>query len=686
MDAYEHWNYALASRFFNSGMEGRNVYLYVTQEIINEMEQEVGQEADSFQVAVAGQPAVLGKEPEDLCSQAFQVYTNWRTTGSTFPPYIGYLSLFVIASSTDGNFAPHAYYPRLWKLLTGESRDGPVPKFDRMRHLWDDLERWAVVDKKGRLGNFQSRPIGGNVHIGYPLSQAILVEQDRRALPQIFHSTSLDPTTTYPKEELARAMRTPFARQLLKRRTTQLITDPDYKDLRTTLLEVIAGELANWDGTVIQPDLEHDGLVSIFAGLRIGIELDLVAGTAKANVRCKLNREFPEDGLVIGKFLVEEDVNGWSLPIKNVENSKTFDSSYLDWYSGQTINSLSTGWSLNLPKRAVRIFINGIQEGISGLIETNTLPRNSPFYLAYPEASWSRLERWATTQCKGFQKIEINQGLPESWRFASVAEAIDDEAVKDGFPVLSFPSEVRLCLVGGIRSSSGNNFFSFAPPFVVLQGRTLDAEVRCNDVLLLSVENDEILLLPENLPTETRIALEAREGNSVLDRQSLFLTGDFGLPLGEPNLFLDSTGTCALPGYDGPSISGAYIKGQFFELVVSAAERFEDLEQEMGGIRGFLIGQQPGQVVTWPSESFPSGWIPEWVIHKGRGRRKKWKAILVGKDLGITPANSPTPTPTRQEVQIWKQVLWYFRKRIIPPGSQIERTRWKQIQKVARDV
>ena len=686
MHAYEHWNYALASRFFNPGMEGRNVYLYVNQETINEIEQEIGQEAGVFQVAVAGQPCVFGKEPEDICSRALQVFTNWRASGSAFPPYIGYLSFFVLASSIDGDFAPHAYYPRLWKLLTGESREGSVPKFDRMRQLWDDLEQWAIVDKKTCLGNFQSRPIGGNVHIGYPLSQAILVESDRRVLPRIFHNTKLDPTTTYPKEELARALRTSLARQLLKRRTFQLISDSDYKDLRATMLEVVAEELANWDGTVSEPDLEHDGPTSIFAGLRLGIELDQVSGTAKANVRCKLNREFPEDGLLIGKFLVEEDVNGWSLPIKNIENSQIFDSSSLDWYSGETINFISTGWSLNLPKRAVRIFINGIQEGISGLIETNTLPRNFPFYLAYPEASWSRLERWATTQCKGFQKIEINQGLPESWRFACVAEAIDDEAVKDEFPVLSFPSEVRLCLVGGIRSSSGNNFFSFAPPSVVLQGRTPDAEVRCNDMLLLSVENDEIFLLPENLPTETRIALEARKDKSVIDRQSLFLTGDFGLSLGEPSLFLDSTGTCALPEYDGPSISGAYIKGQFFELVVSAAERFEDLEQEMGGLRGFLIGEQPGQVVTWPSESFPSGWIPEWAVHKGRGRRKKWKAILVGKVLGVTPANSPTPTPTRQEVQIWKQVLWYFRKRIIPPGSQIERTRWKQIQKVARDV
>ena len=686
MHAYEHWNYALASRFFNPGMEGRNVYLYINQETINEIEQEIGQEAGIFRVAVAGQPGVLGKEPENICSRALQVFTNWRASGSTFPPYIGYLSFFVLASSIDGDFAPHAYHPRLWKLLTGESREGSVPKFDRMRQLWDDLEQWAIVDKQARLGNFQSRPIGGNVHIGYPLSQAILVEQDRRVLPRIFRNTRLDPTTTYPKEELARALLTSFARQLLKRRTNQLIANSDYKELRATILEVVAEELANWDGSISEPDLEHDGPTSIFAGLRLGIELDQVAGTAKSTVRFKLNREFPEDGLVLDTFLVEEDVNGWSLPIKNYDSGKIFDSSSLDWYNGETINSTSTGWSLNLPGREVRIFISGINEGISGLVETNTLPRHLPFYLAYTEASWPRLERWATTQCKEFNKIEIIQGLPESWRLASVAKAIEDEAVREEFPILSFPSEVRLCLVGGIRSGSGNNFFSFAPPSVVLQGQMPGAVVRCNDMPMESGENEEVYLLADNLPTETRIALEARAGQSVLDRQSLFLTGDFGLSFGEPKLLLDSTGNFVPPEYDGPYIAGAYIKGQFPELGVSAAELFEDLEQKMGGIQGFLIGQQPGQVVTWPSEPFPSGWVPEWAIQRGRGRKKKWKVILVGKILGTFPTNSTTLSPTRQEVQMWKRVLWYFRKRIKPPESPIERTRWKQIQKAAKDV
>ena len=683
MSAYELWNDALASRFFNQGMAGRNVYLYINQGLISEIEQEIGQEAGTFHAAVVG-PIAFDRKLGDICRRAFQAFTNWRATGSVVPPYIGYLSFFVLAAGTDGDFAPHAYYPRLWKLLTGESRGGQVPWFERIHQIWDDLEKWTVFDKRGNLGIFQSRPIGGYVHVGYPLSQTILTEQDRRALPKIFHSRGLDPTTAYPNEELARALRTPIAKQLLRTRTMRLMEKS--KDLYAEMLDVVAEELANWDGTVTKSALGHDGPAPIFAGLRICIELDPVSGSANATVRCKINREFPEDGLVLdGTFLAEEDVNGWSLPIKNIGAGKTLDASLLDWHHGRTMNSDSAGWRFALQGRQVRIFTDGIQEGISGLVETTALPRHMPFYLAYPDTAWLRLERWAITQCQDFQDIEITQGLPESWKFASVASADGDEAVKDAFPMLSFPSGVRLRLIGGIRSDSGNNFFSFAPPSVALQGRTTDIEVYCNDLPLAPGENDEVFILPENLPTETRIVIEARSEQSVSSRQSLFLTGDFSLPLGEPVLLLDNIGSRAVLGYDGPSIAGAYVKGQFPQPTVTAAELFEDLAQEIDYMRGFLIGQQPGQVVAWPSEPFPREWIPEWIIQKGRGR-KKLRAIWVGNVLRAILADIPVTSPTYQEVQTWKKVLWHFRKRVIPPGSPAERARWNQIQKAAQDV
>ena len=78
-----------------------------------------------------------------------------------YPPYVIYLGLFVLAAGLEGDFAPHAYYPRLRMLLGDPPATGGLPSFDRMCVLWEDLESWSVRDRRGELGVFQTRIHGG---------------------------------------------------------------------------------------------------------------------------------------------------------------------------------------------------------------------------------------------------------------------------------------------------------------------------------------------------------------------------------------------------------------------------------------------------------------------------------------------------------------------------------------------
>src|SRR5205823_9510154 len=123
-----------------------------------------------------------------------QVAERWRERDLKLPPYVGYLALFVLAAGAEGEFAAHAYYPRLHQLasLPGE---GMPPEFDRMLTLWDDLERWSTGDKAGEVGVFIVRRSGKWVNVGLPLGQTMLVEQERKALPGIFAKANLDPTS-----------------------------------------------------------------------------------------------------------------------------------------------------------------------------------------------------------------------------------------------------------------------------------------------------------------------------------------------------------------------------------------------------------------------------------------------------------------------------------------------------------
>ena len=682
MNAYQKWNDALAERFFNPDIAGRNVHLYVNQALIDEIEQAMP-EADTFRVAVAGPPTDL-PYCERVCQRALEAFTDWRDSGLLYPPYIGYLAFFVLAGDMSGDFAPHAYYPRLWELMV-ERRNGTVPYFDRMHQLWEDLEDWSVQDRQGELGMFQARSIGGYIHVGYPLSQSLLVEQDRRNLPRIFYEAGLAPAGDYPADELARTLRRPLARQVLRAKTLRLVENRQYIDLHYALLDAVAEELSTWDGTVQEPVPGHGPQQhqAALAGLRICVDLDRVAGTIKTSLRCKLNREFPDDGLFIDGELEAGDAgNDWSLPFKNHSTGEPLDASQLDWNNGTTMNDDVLGLQLKLLGRDLRIFTNGIWEGINGFVETHMVPREQPFYLAYSEAVWPRLERWATTECRGFHEIEITQGLPEGWRFAGVESAISDAAVRDEFTALSFTSGTRLRLVGGIRSRAGNNFFHFAPPSASLSGGTPDTEVYCGDLALSRSGDGRIFTLAGDLPTESRISLEAREGQAV-DHLSLFLTGDFSVTQMELGFFLGPAGTRTSFDENELSIAGAYISSTGNGMFTTAAEMFEDFAYEMGGVQGFLIGRCPGQIATWPREAFPTDWTPAWAIKK-QGR--KLTAMFTGELLGTTQLENPSFTPTRREVQDWKKAIWHQRKRITPPRDQHQRTLWLLLQESARNV
>ena len=679
---YKAWNDALAARFFNEAMDGRNVHLYVNQDLITEVGQGLPG-AGNFPSAIAGHPQAPTFKGEQVCNRAYRDFRRWKTIKSEFPPYIGYLCLFVLASGTEGDFASNAYYPRLWTLMGYSGRTGRVPDFEHMSELWDDLENWSVYEKQGELGIFHSRSIGGFVHVGYPLSQAILVESERQVLPLVFYEARLDPASTHPAGEIAMALRGITAKQELRPRTVRIAESPQ-DELHTALTETVREELAAWDGKVTDTGPGISQQTETLAGLRLCIELDSVARIVKSSIRCKLNHEYPEAGLLLDRgLLAEEDVNGWSLPVTTVATGAIFDASELDWWTDVTMRCTSLGYRLRLKGYPVRIFTNAMPEGISGLVDTPTLPSGQSFYLCYPEAAWSRLEKWATTQCQGFQDLKITQGLPKSWRLARVEAAIGDEAVPSAFTTLTFQSGLRLLLAGGIRSGNGNNFFNFAPPAVVLVGGASDTAVYCNDELLSSQGTDGVYPLPEDLLIGTRINIEARSAQSTLAKQSLFLTSDFGLLTGEPEMLVDFTGRSINPCDGIASISGVYIKGPGTALAMSGAEEFEDLEFEIGRIQGFLLGPRPGQIVSWPSETFPSNWTPTWAVTK-RGP-KKWAALFIGEMLEETSVES-TVIPTHRKIKKWKEVTWHWRKRILLPELPDQKTLWRQIQEAARRV
>ncbi len=685
---YLRWNDRLAAHFFGPEMAGHQVYLFATGTLISDLGSSFGASAEDFFATVKQGPPWTTRE--GLCQKALQALHEWRRKSLPYPPYIAYLALFVLAAGTEGEFAPHAYYPRLRHLL-GYPEGSMLPSYERMLELWDDLEQWSTVDKRGELGIFKARIVGNWIHVGLPIAQTILTEHDRKALPQIFTQAGLDPTFRISTEELVKALRTHGA-GILGARALRLLETHIDEELFKVLLDTIAEELSEWDGQLDEPASAAASAPRVQAVMRLCLsDVDLVARQVRSTLRFKLNREFPEGRLILAssdtpsQFWSEESVaQGWSNHLHNVGADIPADAAEFDWVDGLTLRDERLGWQFRFPGRSVRVLVNGMEEGLPGLIEVHMLPSSQPFFLVYEESAWPQLADWSREQCRGFVEQVVTRGLPPRWRLATVAEAIDDTNVRNRFPSLSLPRDVRLRFAGGIRSSAGNNFFSFAPPELHLEGGDGHEQVLCAGELLVPIPGMHFYRLPSPLPIETRITVEVKHGEESIIRQSLYLTSNFVWRWSAPLQEFDQWGVSVNdPSSSRIRAAGAVILGETpdvsgFRLAVFLTTGLKAAPND----RIFLVGRRPGQIRCLPSDPLPEDWDPVWAIPFQR----RGYAIYCGGDPGDSGVK-PTPTvDDRHLVSLWKKILWYQRKRVIPPGQSTLLRLWRQYQEVARNV
>lgn len=678
---YLTWNDAISARFFNAENEGRPLHLYVTEELIDEVGQSIGGGGltEFIEAVRAGPP---GATRPGLCQRALQISEDWRSRGFTYPPYLAYLSLFVLAGGHEGEFDPRSYYPRLWELL-GEPGVGAPPSFERMWELWEDLEWWSVDDQRGRLGIFEARAVGGKIHVGLPLAQTVLTEAERRALPYIFLDAGLSVGSLPSSRALRRAL-TRHGRQLLRRQTLRALesADSSYSD---ALLDVISDEFADWDGETSNSSSGVEVRGTVSAALLLCLSIDKVSRHARVTLRLRSRRDVPDGGLQLTSPELQSPLScraflpGWSHALAEPEAMTSFEPSARMWQSGLTLVSPDPRWSARLPPASVRLFVDGLSEQLPGLIETRHLSRGTAFYVASAGQVWPQVQRWVETECEGWREIELTTGLPGGWVFGTVREARSDQGLRSVAEDLGFPDRRTLRFAGGVRASVGNTFLSFAPPRIVLDGEAPGDVVTCHGHELLADRfAPTVYVLPPNLPKDVRIGLEVRNGEVVVFRRSLYLVGGFEWHLDAPLTRFDVFGQ---PLAEGDGIAGALVPDDF-EMGIAAftPDPLRAPELGRGAPRVYFIGRRPGEIAEWPAQPLPD-WQPVWAIPFGR----RGRAVYCGTSLGES-APIPSAVCSKMLRRVWCRVLWQQRKRIAPPRDASLTGLWKEYESAARDA
>ncbi|MEG4842340.1 hypothetical protein [Microcoleus sp. B9-D4] len=673
---YLTWNNSIAAHFFKPEMAGSTVHLYVTEKLITDIGQARGVDFSDFIAAIKTGPP--GVTRQGLCVKALQSRDNWQQRELDYPPYIAYLALFVLAAGIEGTFAAHSYYPRLRTLLGEEPTTGQYPSFNRMSELWEDLEKWSNQDKSGELGIFNSTSIGKRNHIGLPIAQTLLTEKERRALPAIFAAADLDPIS-YPAEGAIALLLAKHGCKQLRKRTLDLLKETrDSDELRQALLEWIIDELHDWDGTAELSDKKQ-----VYGLLRLCCKLDSIAKRATLSLRCSTKHEFPEDDLLLflednsSSFSCSEYSGVWSLPLISKSEGKTVAASEFDWLQGVKMRSADGKWCFKLPASPIRVFVKGDTEGLPGFVEVRQLPTQQPFYLAAHQECLELLTKWGELSCQGFEKLQITDGLPSGWHFFKVAAACSDELIKDKYPILAFSTNVRLELDGGIRRERGNKFFNFAPPKLILQAGSESIKLYCNNQLLDSTKSTGVCELPADIPAETKLLIEARNGEEIIRRCSLFLIENYSLPSEISAPQFDRFGNLLTGDNGSASVAGALVRGVDFPDF-----NFNTFLPIQGKQRIFYVGKEPGQIAICPAESLPTDWEPVWAISKGRHRGQ---AMFCGTNLAESQP-SMSKCKNRKKMRAWKEILWHDRKIISPPDRSNLKPLWKQFQKEAERV
>ncbi len=281
---FDRWNRAVVAVVYTTEKAGLPVYLDMDEEILREIASAAGYEGPDPQRALC--EAV--RETLDLrpWGDVFKAHVKrlgaWRRAARRrapgedldAPPVLPLLALLALAAEkmgADADFAQHAYYPRLYKLLGADTPHAQARVQEEYRacgeDLWGSLNQWLEL-LDGALGTPTAYALSFR-YVGLPMSQALVRATDRRKLPDLFRLFGLAPGMQVAASDMVR---------LLEAWVTQ---DPSpvgnhFKHAfsnvhaKERIAEVVSLELLSWDGT--NPEGSVHGSVAtsvrLVAGLR----------------------------------------------------------------------------------------------------------------------------------------------------------------------------------------------------------------------------------------------------------------------------------------------------------------------------------------------------------------------------------------------------------------------------------
>jgi hypothetical protein len=419
---YREWNQRLAEHFFSAVHANKPVYLSLDDDILGEFTVDAegsDSAADSLASAVR---STLGSGDVPFVDHLVQ-RTQWRKDGMNGPPpYIALLALCVLAASrmardAESGIETTAFYPQLNPLLNRPQFGGMPRGFEQVDDLWTDLARWLDNDLGGARGKSTAATHRFFKHIGWPISQCLLREADRRRLTEFFRAVGLEPHAEIESSPL-------WTLFLNWARAGSRLSDQGLRVIRNArtevadqIAEIIKREFDVWEGELLDSHGRRRG------GIALVLEISQGGRRIAAKLVPRKPDGFPEQARwrLEGGEEIEISASGdeWYEPLQ-AEPSRAILTSGIDMNSNGF--ALAYEPSPVVPLRAslgvgawasVRQ-ATAIEEHCVVTTEA-LLPRVREFLMRYAETGWRVLDRAGNLPggWRVLERVSITKPVPE---------------------------------------------------------------------------------------------------------------------------------------------------------------------------------------------------------------------------------------------------------------------------------
>lgn len=586
---YRKWNETLCAFFFNEDQAHKPTRLDMNEDVLesiaNKIEIPIAEVEDQFKKL--NRKFIQKTYFDDFTTLA----KSWKyEDGDSCPVIVPlcFISLVAEHMVRDDQFASHNYYGRLKAFCNIDNSNDDVTKSFQSfcKIAWPKLNEWLDFWDH-ELGKPTAKALDNRKYVSVAISQALIRDQDRYFLKQIFISNELFPGDRIKKDQMKHViLYSSDSRFTNLKKLFELSPEP--------FIDACIDELNAWDGTFNAHKKDHDKTYKLFYFAHINFyQKRLILGLSSfldeglSNLEYKINKDASEDNLsetlnqdLYFSHLPELNLNilepKESLPNGDILHShlsiKSHDDEIEISRSGQLVVILNY-----LPEKNIYKEVRNVSLGLDCLIL---------FHTSVEEKVKNALKDISSPDYEIFSGTNF-QGLPDKW-FIATKVKVFNQCTIPGLEALSPKEDQAIHFNGGLHVGNNNYYFKQPPEisFIAASNEKLDLnilDIEKKEVVFsksfeqgAGIIDTKVLKLPKAI-----YKVELKKGNSVLAHDILKLVcaeGSQKIKTASTICHYLGNDTFSIIGATKKSINSDGLRGYYLDYQKSHPEHIKLLE------------------------------------------------------------------------------------------------------------